>query len=315
MHIRNLHPADLEYFVEICRQGSIAQASLQLGVTQPALSKAIRRLESVAGARLLDRTARGVTPTEMGLELMRRSSLILSELEAARSVLQEMSGARMGTVSIGVAPTLNHRFIPDITREALKSRPKLHLRVSEGLYHELLPRLLLGELDFIISSPSNADAPSSELLCEPLGGNFFVACVGAHHPLVKNGPIQDKHLLDASWVLVPPRGVLRNTLDRLFLERGLPPPEPQIETTSIAFSKALITQQNFIGFLPLEVFAEEERAGTISRLALPWLCWRRDLFLLSRRWRTLTPAAGFVANLIKQEAAHRLGVSDTSPPA
>lgn len=315
MHIRTLQPVDLEYFVEICRQGSIAQATVHLGVTQPALSKAVRRLETVAGARLLDRTARGVTPTEMGLELLRRSSVILSELEAAKNVLQEMSGARMGTVSIGVPPTLNHRFIPDITRLALKLRPKLHLRVSEGLYHELLPRLLLGELDFIVSSPPG-ETPTSELLSEPLGGNFFVACVGANHPLALRPPSSDAELLAYSWVLVAPRGILRNTLDQLFRERGLPLLEPQVETSSVAFSKALITQQNFIGFLPLEVFVDDERAGTIHRLDLPWLHWRRDLFLLSRRWRTLTPAAQFVSNLIKEQGGLRLdaGMPDTPPP-
>jgi len=315
MHIRNLQPADLEYFLEICRQGSIAQATVHLGVTQPALSKAIRRLEAVAGARLLDRTARGVSPTEMGLELMKRAGIILSELEAARSILQEMSGARMGTVSIGVAPTLNHRFMPDITHLALQSRPKLHLRISEGLFHELLPRLLLGELDFIVSSPSSADTLAPELQCELLGRNSFVACVSASHPLATHRPIRDEQLLEYAWVLVSPRGILRVTLDQLFQARGLPLLEPQIETSSTVLSKALITQQGFIGFLPLEVFADEERAGTIRRLELPWLHWKRELSLLSRRWRTLTPAAEFVANLIKKEAPLRLDLGNHDIPS
>lgn len=315
MHIRNLQPADLEYFVEICRLGSIAQAAAQLGVTQPALSKAIRRLELVAGARLLDRTARGVSPTEMGLELTRRASVILSELEAARSALQEMSGARMGTVSIGVAPTLNHRFMPEIARLALQSRPKLHFRVSEGLFQGLLPRLLLGELDFIISSPSPTESLAPELQCELLGGNFFVACVGAEHPLAGLSTIRDEQLLEYPWVLVSPRGVLRDTLDQLFRERGLPLLEPQMETSSTVLSKALIVQQEFIGFLPLEVFADEERAGTIRRLELPWLRWKRELCLLSRRWRSLTPAAQFVADLIRREAATRLDLGNMASPA
>lgn len=314
MHIRNLQPADLEYFIEICRVGSIAQAAVQLGVTQPALSKAMRRLELVAGAPLLDRTARGVSPTPMGDELVRRASVILSEIDATRSVLQEMSGARMGTVSIGVAPTLNHRFMPDIALLALQARPKLHFRVREGLFHELLPRLLLGELDFIISSPSPTETLAAELQCEPLGGNTFVACVGAHHPLAGHRPVHDAQILEYAWVLVSPKGVLRDTLDQLFKERGLPLLEPQIETSSTVLSKALITQQSFIGFLPVEVFADEERAGTIRRLNVPWLHWRRDLSLLSRRWRSLTPAAEFVSDLVRKEAATRLVLADTGAP-
>src|SRR5690606_18785326 len=125
---RNFQPADLEYFIEICRLGSIAQAAIQLGVTQPALSKSIRRLEHIAGARLLDRTARGVSPTEMGHMLLERAQRILVELDAARSALQELSGVRTGSVSMGVPPTLNHGFIPDMVELAFQQRPRLHFR-------------------------------------------------------------------------------------------------------------------------------------------------------------------------------------------
>lgn len=309
--MRSFQPTDLEYFLEICRLGSIAQAANHLGVTQPALSKAIRRLEQIAGARLLDRNARGVSPTEMGHILVQRASLILHELDAARSVLQEMSGVRMGTISIGVPPTLNHGFIPDMVELACRQRPKLHFRVSEGLFQSLMPRLRLGELDFIISSPTQAEALATDLQCETLGSNLFLACVAADHPLAKLDSIPDEALHQYGWVLVPPPGVLRDHLDLLFQQRGLPSLEPQVETSSTVLSKALITNQSFIGFLPLEVFAAEEQAGLIRRLNLPWLYWRRELTLVSRRSRALSPAAEYMIDLIRQEAAMRLERSAT----
>ncbi|WP_397474567.1 LysR family transcriptional regulator [Pusillimonas sp.] len=304
--MRSFQPTDLEYFIEICRFGSIAQAAKHLGVSQPALSKAIRRLEQIAGARLLDRNARGVNPTEMGRILVQRASLILYELDATRSVLQEMSGVRTGSVSMGVPPTLNHGFIPDMVELACQQRPKLHFRVSEGLFQSLIPRLRLGELDFIISSPTPAEALATDLRCEPLGSNLFVACVGADHPLAKLDSFPDEALHEYGWVLVPPPGVLRDQLDHLFQQRGLQALEPQVETSSTVLSKALITRQNFIGFLPLEVFAAEEQAGLIQRLSLPWLYWRRELTLVSRRSRALTPAAEYMVELIRHEAATRL---------
>lgn len=303
--MRNLQPVDLEYFVEICNLGSLAQAGISLGVSQPALSKAVRRLEEAVGSTLLDRKASGVVPTEIGLELRRRAYVVLSELHTTQSVLREMSGARAGTVSIGVAPTLGHQFIPDITRLALQSRPKLHFRIADGLYHELLPRLLQGELDFIVSSPPSAEFVSPDLQYESLGGNSFVACVATDHAFAASAPQQDKELLAHPWVLVPAGGVLRRTLDALFKARGLPLLEPQIETSSPALSKALIVQQRFIGFLPVEVIADDERAGSIRRLDVPWLNWRRELFLLSRRWHSFSPAAQFVVDLVKREAALR----------
>ncbi|MCB5364283.1 LysR family transcriptional regulator [Pusillimonas sp. CC-YST705] len=306
MQMHSFQPTDLEYFIEICRLGSISQAAIHLGVSQPALSKAIRRLEQIAGARLLDRTARGISPTEMGCILVQRASLILHELDATRSVLQEMSGVRTGSVSMGVPPTLNHGFIPDVVELAVQQRPKLHFRVSEGLFQSLLPQLQLGKLDFIISSPTSLEALATDLQCEPLGSNLFVACVGANHPLTQLNNISDESLQQYGWVLVPPPGVLRDQLDHLFRQRGLQPLEPQVETSSTMLSKALITRQNLIGFLPLEVFAAEEQAGIIQRLDVPWLHWRRELALVLRRSRALTPAAEYMVNLIRHQAAARL---------
>jgi len=306
MQSRHFQPADLEYFIEICRLGSIAQAAIQLGVTQPALSKCIRRLEQTAGARLLDRTARGVSPTEMGELLLKRSSIILSELDSARRTLQELSGVRTGSVSIGVPPTLNHGFIPDLIELAFRQRPQLQFRVSEGLFQSLLPRLQSGELDFIISSPTAVEMEAPDLQCEHLGSNLFTACVSADHPLNHADRISDQSLHEYSWVLVPPRGVLRDQLDELFLARGLKRIEPQVETSSTVLSKALIMRQGLIGFLPLEVFASEEQAGLIRRLRLPWLYWQRDLTLIVRRSRSLTPAANYAVELIRREAADRL---------
>jgi len=306
MQSRSFHPTDLEYFIKICQLGSIAQAAIHLGVSQPALSKAIRRLEQIAGARLLDRNARGVSPTEMGRILVQRASLVLYELDATRSVLQEMSGVRTGSISMGVPPTLNHGFIPDVVELALQQRPKLHFRVSEGLFQSLIPRLQLGELDFIVSSPTPAEALATDLQCEPLGSNLFVACVGAGHPLAGLDNFPDEALQQYGWVLVPPPGILRDQLDQLFRQRGLQALVPQVETSSTVLSKTLITRQNFIGFLPLEVFAAEERAGLIRRLNLPWLYWRRELTLVFRRSRALTPAAEYMIDLIRREAAARL---------
>lgn len=302
MHIRNLQPTDLEYFLEICRCGSIAQATALLGVTQPALSKSIRRLELVAGAKLLDRTPRGVTPTQMGRFLLERASLILSELESTKHTLQEMSGVRTGTISFGVAPTLNHRFIPEVASQALQQRPGLHFQINEGLFQSLLPQLQLGELDFIISSPLQMDSLPADLVCEPLGKNLFVACVGSDHPLAGRQHIEDAELDQFSWVLVSPRGILRKVLSELFNSRQLVPPKPSIETSSTVLIKALLTQHNFIGFLPLEVFATEEQNGSIQRLSVPWLSWERELWILSRGLRTLSPAAQFTLDLIRSHA-------------
>lgn len=309
MQTRHLQPNDLEYFVKICLLASMSQASTQLGVTQPALSKAIQRLEQTVGTKLLERSARGVRPTQIGQELLHRGSVILSDLKTTQNLLQEMSGARMGTVSMGTAPSLSYDFLPAIIQRAQQTRPLLSFQVNEGIFHRLLPRLLLGELDFIISSPSSNEPLTPELVCEPLGSNYFMACVAQDHPLAQEGPMADEWLLNYPWVLTSPQGILRNTLNHLFKSRSLPAITPQVETSCTALSKALIMQQKFIGFLPLELFAKEQEMGLIRPVNISWLCWKRDLYLLSRRGHSFSPAAQFVMDLIKAEAPQRLKIN------
>lgn len=306
MQTRHLQPIDLEYFVKICQLGSMAQASVQLGVTQPALSKAVRRLELTVGTKLLKRHVRGMLPTPIGLELMHRASVILSELKTTQNILQEMSGSRIGSVSIGTAPSLNYLFFPSIIQLAQQRRPRLNFQINEGVFHRLLPRLLLGELDFIISSPSPNEPLTPELLCEPIGSNYFMACVAHNHPLAQKACIDEEELLQHPWVLTSAKGILRTTLNQLLKERALPAISPQVETSCTNLSKALILQQNFISFLPLESFADELKNGLIRPLNLDWLCWKRDLYLLYRQDHSLSPVAQFMIELIKEQAPKKL---------
>lgn len=306
MQTRHFQFTDLNYFIEICRLGSIAQAGLQLGLSQPALSKSVRRLEHIVGARLLDRTNQGVNPTELGRALLKRAHLLVHDLEATCDLLQSMSGAQTGSVAMGIPPTLCHDFLPEVIHLASQQRPGLSFRVSEGLFRHLHPQLQQGELDFIISSPTQAEASSADLHYERLGGNVFVACLAAVHPLLASTHIEASCLLDYDWVLVPPPGALRNHLDHVFQQQQLPRIRPKVQTGSTVLSKALIMQQGLIGFLPLEVFALEEAAGQIVRLDLPWLNWQRELTLITRRARSLSPAAHYAASLIRHEAG-RLG--------
>ena len=62
---------DLQAFVVITREGSFTRAAARLGMSQPALSRAMRQLEERLGVRLLARTTRSVSPTEAGEHLLR----------------------------------------------------------------------------------------------------------------------------------------------------------------------------------------------------------------------------------------------------
>ena len=93
----------LRYFVRVVELGSISRAAQDLELVQSALSQQISRLESELSTRLLQRSPKGVTPTEAGLAFFREAQLVLRHAEqAVRSAQQSRLS---GSVSVGMAPT------------------------------------------------------------------------------------------------------------------------------------------------------------------------------------------------------------------
>src|ERR1044072_2272186 len=87
-------------FVAVARAGSFTRAAIELGVTQPALSKSMRILEERLGVRLLNRTTRSVAPTEAGERLLRSIEPHFAGIEGSLTALTELRDKPSGIVRI-----------------------------------------------------------------------------------------------------------------------------------------------------------------------------------------------------------------------
>jgi len=166
----------LRYFVQIIESGSLAKASRQLYIAQPALSQQIAKLEAEVGKPLLIRTSKGVTPTENGTALHHHARFMLRQLDQALSIARQEPGTVHGMVSVGLP------FI----RRIRDKYPGIVLNVVEGMSGHLTQMMQLGQLDLSILFSRDAvpDLPSEPLVAEEL----FV-------------------MLPASSDLIPPRRV------------------------------------------------------------------------------------------------------------
>src|SRR5687767_4784586 len=111
---RNLN--DLLAFVTVGREGSFTRAAAVLGVTQSALSQAIRGLEERLQIRLLTRTTRSVAPTSAGERLMKAIGYRFDEIEAELEALTELRDKPAGTVRITCGDHILHSvLLPKLT--------------------------------------------------------------------------------------------------------------------------------------------------------------------------------------------------------
>jgi DNA-binding transcriptional LysR family regulator len=98
----------LRYFLQIVDSGSVSRAAKVLGLAQPAVSQQIAVLEHELKVRLLNRSAKGVTPTLAGYRLYDRARRIVRQVEGLRFEL--MDDVLSGTVTIGLAPSISLLF-------------------------------------------------------------------------------------------------------------------------------------------------------------------------------------------------------------
>ena len=138
----------LRYVVRVVEQGSMSRAALDLNVVQSALSQQITRLESELATRLLQRTPRGVTPTEAGLAFFREAQLTLRHADQAVRAAQQ---ARLsGTVTVGLAPT-TWGVLGLPLMQAMRTRyPDVRLHLVESLSGNLAHMLQARQLDLAV---------------------------------------------------------------------------------------------------------------------------------------------------------------------
>ncbi len=120
----------LEYFIQICKSGSLTKAKEELGVTQPTLSQQIRVLEDEYNIQLFDRVSRGVEVTEAGKILLNKGNAIMNLLEEARNEIYGRNHKSRETISIACCPAELEYLAPYFMR-----------------FHQKYPNILLKIID------------------------------------------------------------------------------------------------------------------------------------------------------------------------
>ena len=119
-----MNSATLDYFLAAYRHRSIGKACRELGLSQPALSKTIRRLEDELRVQLFERTPVGIEPTSYGHTLARRANIISNEIGRAASEIATLRGHIGGEARIGVGPALASSLVSEALAAFLRERPR-----------------------------------------------------------------------------------------------------------------------------------------------------------------------------------------------
>jgi LysR family transcriptional regulator, regulator of abg operon len=236
----------LRALVSAIDDGSIRGAAKRLGLSQPALTKAIKELEVELGAALLVRTSTGVQPSAQGQLLYEHACRVIRELESAVGQINQMSGRMQGQLSVGAVPLAVMLLLPETIRTFNKAFPDIHLRISEELYIEQLQRLRRAEVDVVVGGAPEGLA-SGEFTIEPLIQTTMVVVTRRGGKWSKASSL--KELLQAKWIYT---GASSNEgyATLLYRRNGQTPPPVGAIINSTLTLLSLLASGDFVGLMP-----------------------------------------------------------------
>jgi len=145
----------LRYFVEIVRHGSLSAAAKTLHMSQPPLSATISTLEKELGVRLLERTGRGVAPTEAGLLLMQRGEQIVREADQLTDELKRHGMGVLGSLRLVAYMPYVQTLLPRMLAAYRRVAPSVDIQIVDARPEEALAGLEQGTVDVAFMTTSN----------------------------------------------------------------------------------------------------------------------------------------------------------------
>lgn len=184
----------LQYFVTLAQLRHFTDTASKLAISQPALSSALRQIETVLGGKLVNRTASAVTLTELGHAILPHAQRVLSVAQVAFDDMQQIVQAGGdGTVRIGLVPSVSSLLFPLLPQTLAHAFPRLRVEFHDQTNDALVAQLLKGQIDFGIGA-LDSSVPD-QLNVFPLQEDPFVAVFHCDDPLGASAHVPWKQLV------------------------------------------------------------------------------------------------------------------------
>ncbi len=296
----NVTLRQLQAFVALAERGSFTQAARTLNLTQSALSLLVRELEGSLGTRLVDRTTRSTSLTEVGREFLPRAQRVLAELSHAVGGVHQLLAKERGQVVVAAPLVLSSTLLPPLLVSFRARHPGIELLLRDTLPDQVLPLVRNGGADLGLGTfPTRQDDLRRQLLFR----ESLVAVFPRRHALAadEGRPLPWARLAGHA-VLTQPRGsVFRDLAELGFAAAGLPL-EPAMEAAYVGTLLGLVRAGLGVAIVPGYATALGDRSSLRwRRLERPTV--EREVVLVSRAALSLSPAAQALAEHLLQGAA------------
>jgi DNA-binding transcriptional LysR family regulator len=277
----------LRLFLAVATYRGFSRAARITGVSQPAISKAVRLLEQQAGAQLLIRAPSGVALTDAGTQLAEHARALFAEERAAEERLESLRGLRSGVLRVGASTTLADYFLPPILGELYRAHPGLDLQLLSANARTVIGAVLEHRVELgLVEGPVH----DGRLEVRPWREDELVVVVGPEHPLTRSRKVTGAQLMEELLLL---REEGAGTRDVMFaaLRRRRWTPRRSFDVNSTEAIKGLVAAGVGWALLSTRSVRDELQVGRLRRLEVADFSLRRTLSWIRWKARRLGPAA------------------------
>jgi DNA-binding transcriptional LysR family regulator len=298
MVLINYRVEDLRALATLHHSGSFVRAAERLHITQSAFSRRISQLEVAIGGALVVRTTRRVAFTALGLDLVRRTSVLLDQLDDSVAEAGRCALGESGRLDVACITTVAYSLLPPVLESFRQRYPKVRLHLRDDTGQRVAQAVLDREVEFGIGV---LGPPQTELHCEHCADDPYVIAFQAGHPLEKRKRVAWKDL--HAWQVVGLRSTSANRqqIDEALAAEGIAPPWFD-EVEHLSSMLGLLRGGVGIGALPSLALHSRAATDLVSRpLYSPKIV--RRIGLVKRNDTELSKPATDFWNMLQKQLA------------
>ncbi|MGO4003522.1 MULTISPECIES: LysR family transcriptional regulator [Pseudomonas] len=276
-------------------------AAQQMNLSQPAISKMLKEIESLLGFALFERQPRSMPPTALGEHVLRYAQIALND---ARSFVEQIGSLREGGhghLKVGGIFAATAIALPEAILQIKQRWPLLSIEVVEQTSNHLMEMLEEKKLDLAVARFTE-QGQQQRYDFQPLAPEPFCIVVNSQHPLAEAGPTSLQQLVDLPWILYPVGTPIRARMERAFAEAGVAMPKNTVDTISMQTFLQVLRRGPMIGMLPDAMVDSLLESGQLKTLDTPLHLAPQDYGILTRKGEPLVGAALEFAEILKENA-------------
>ncbi|KKK36377.1 LysR family transcriptional regulator [Mesobacillus campisalis] len=251
---------DLHYFTEVVNYRGFTKAAANTFVSQPTLSKSIKKLEVDLGVELFERSTRKLELTDAGEIVYSQAMKILTITDELKILLDDLRNLPTGTIKIGIPPLIGTLFFPSIAKSFGEQYPEVSLKLIELGAKRIEHLVEEGEVDVgIVVLP----ADSTKFNVNPFRKEDFMLYTSACHPFAKKEGIELEELKAEKFILFNREFALHHLIIKRCQEAGFLP-DIAYESSQWDLIAELVAASLGITLLPKSIYEKMDKNAVVT---------------------------------------------------